>query len=228
MKSTDMNELVRAQIRTVVNGVPRPEGKGKVGRKLHDDIAAALKEQTKFRIVKEDTTKFLQAKMPVWRDKQSNEVEPTVNQRKIDIVVYDGEVPVALIEIESDLNDLQQTGISNRSGHYDVFSISRSASGEYFDSYKSLERMAAAAIYHHLYAREGSYPAAEFAIDHLEALRSNSPTDHNPDRIPIFLVSGFCRSTDHKLLEARLKSLDAELICKVAKRHLGGPHSGGP
>jgi hypothetical protein len=70
-----------------------------------------------------------------------------MRRRKIDIVVRAGQQPIALIEIESDLNDLKKSGVTNRNGHYDVFSIAKSADGAYFDSYKPLERMAAAAFY---------------------------------------------------------------------------------
>ena len=54
---------------------------------------------------------------------------------------------VCLIETESDLNDLREQGVSGRSGHYDVLSVARRDDGTWFHSYKSLERMAAAAWY---------------------------------------------------------------------------------
>ena len=145
---------VRDQIRAVINDVPKPIGKGKIGKQLHKDIAIALERRTDFKIDKEDTAQFLRARMPVWRDKKSCEIEPTASQRKIDIVVYNANFLIALIEVESDLNDLQLSGVSNRNRHYDVFSIAKSANGQYFHSYKSLERMAAAAMYYHLYKRK--------------------------------------------------------------------------
>ncbi|SRR5579862_405359 len=205
-------QSVRTQIRAAIKSIPKPIRKGKIGRQLHEDITAALRNLTEFRIVKEDEAKFLQAQMPVWRDKKNNEIEPTKTQRKIDIVVYSVDLPIALIEVESDLNDLQLSGISNRRGHYDVFSIARSAAGHYFHSYKSLERMAAAAMYYHLRESSHNY-SQESAVEYLESLMSDSPTDHNPSKLPMFLVSGSCRAMDHGILAPRLKSLDAELIC---------------
>jgi hypothetical protein len=151
--------------------------------------------------------------MPVWRDKLGEEIAPTMGRRKIDIVVYDGALPVALIEIESDLDDLRDSGISTRNGHYDVFSIAKSASGAYFHSYKSLERMAAAGIYFDQFQREEKYPDAKSAVRRLEVIRSDNASDHNPSRLPMFLVSGTCRPGDGEILQARLRSLDAELIC---------------
>jgi hypothetical protein len=207
------NETPRDQIRAVIDGVPRP-GMRKCGNLLHDAIVVALRTLTTFRIVKEDEAQFLQAQMPVWRGKLSNEVEPTHRQRRIDIVVYDDDIPIALIEVESDLDDLKVSGVSSRNGHYDIFSVAKSADGQYFHSYKSLERMAAAAFYYHLHQRDQIYPDAKSAIEKLELVTSDRPDDHNPSQLPIFLVSGSCRAIDRGILDARLKSLGAELICK--------------
>jgi hypothetical protein len=113
MKGTGMDERnIRDRIRAIINDVPKPDGKKKSGKQLHKDVAAALERRTNFTIVKEDTTQFLRPRMPVWRDKKTCEIEPTANQRKIDIVVYEASLPIALIEVESDLNDLQLSGIS--------------------------------------------------------------------------------------------------------------------
>jgi len=213
---------VRDQLRHIINDVPRPDGHGKIGKQLHKDIVVALKQGTGLRIEKEDKLQFLRRQMPVWRDKNSKGVVPTIKQRKIDIIVYDIDLPVALIEVESDLDDLQQSGVSNRDGHYDVFSIARSADGTHFHSYKSIERMAAAAMYHYLYKRDRLYPTAELALEYLEALHSDDHTDHNPSALPMFLVSGSCKKSE--ILQRRLKSLNAELICKGSRCHLGGPH----
>src|ERR1700675_3941689 len=48
-----------------------------------------------------------------------------------------------------------------RDRHYDVWSIDRNEDGTYFDSYKSLERMAAAAFYWYLFRKTGRYPSAD-------------------------------------------------------------------
>lgn len=120
---------------------------------------------------------------------------------------------VALIEVESDLDDLQESGVSGRSGHYDVSSIAVSTQGQHFNSYKSLERMAAAAFYFYLHQRDKKYPEIGHALECLEALRSDVPADHNPTGLMLFLASGRCRPVDRRILEPRLKSLNASLIC---------------
>jgi len=121
-----------------------------------------------------------------------------------------------LIEIESDLNDLVQSDVKRRNDHYDVASIGCSADGQYYNSYKSLERMAAAAFYFCRYKTVGLYPDPATGVAELTALRSNDPADHNPLQLPLFLVTGTCRTgmpiDDRSILEARLKSLGAELI----------------
>lgn len=83
---------------------------------------------------------------------------PTRARRIIDLVVYRSGSPVALIEAESDLNDLVNSGTTRRNGHYDVASIGRSANGANFNSYKSLERMASAAFYFSWHNNAGTYP----------------------------------------------------------------------
>ena len=150
--------------------------------------------------------------MPVWRSKDNNcLVEPTRGRRRIDIVVYSDDKPIGLVEIESDLDDLKAAGVSKRRGHYDVFSISRSGSESYDDSYKSLERMAAAAFYR---ATPEDGPAQ---LEKLEKICSDEPKIHNPTGLAIILVVGRCRTQDSAILKPRLNSLDAELVCVSAK-----------
>ena len=123
-------------------------------------------------------------------------------------MVYSDDKPIGLVEIESDLDDLKAAGVSKRRGHYDVFSISRSGSESYDDSYKSLERMAAAAFYR---ATPEDGPAQ------LEKTCSDEPGIHNPTGLAIILVVGRCRTQDSAILKPRLNSLDAELVCVSAK-----------
>jgi len=120
-------------------------------------------------------------------------VVPTKRRRRIDVVVYKSSDLVALIETESDLNDLRIDGITKRNGHYDVASIAKSKDGTYFNSYNSIERMASAAFYWSALRSSGSYPSPQQAVKMLEALMSDDSRDHNPAQIPLFLVSGFCR-----------------------------------
>jgi hypothetical protein len=81
--------------------------------------------------------------------------------------------------------------------------------------------MAAAAAYQHLFKRHQEYPWSE--TERLGRLSSDNPLDHNPLQLPLFLVTGCCKKSE--ILDARIKSLGAELICKGDKCHLGGPHS---
>jgi hypothetical protein len=197
-----------------VAGPLRTSGKKCGKRILQPKIAEALRHEG-FGVDEEDTRQILRFGMPVWRDKKSGEIVATKTRgrRKIDIVVYDGSRPVAFIETESDLNDLRENGVSNRNGHYDVDSIARSAEGRFFPSYNSIERMAAASFFFFLKQRDGEYPTQISACDELAALVSSDASVHNPANLALILVTGFCRSADRRILQARLTSLDAQLIC---------------
>lgn len=205
---------MRDQIRRAICDALRPlDVTGKIGEsKLKGAVADSLRSAG-FRADLEDQAQFLRSGMPVWRSKDTGLVEETRARRRIDIVVYRGDDLVGLIETESDLDDLREEGISSRSGHYDVFSIARSGSGEHFDSYKSIERMAAAAFYWNSERRAGAYPSPKFAELILTAVKSDRPLAHNPAGVPLFLVSGRCRPKDPPIILARLRSLDAELLC---------------
>ena len=215
------NRTIHQVIRNIVENIPPPPAK-KCGKYLQDAIADKLNALPEFSAQKEDAVQFLRARMPVWRRKEDNIIEQTVKRRKIDIVIYAETLPIALVEIESDLDDLQMSGVSTRNGHYDVFSIAQSTSGQYFHSYKSIERMAAAAFYFQLQKRGRNYSEAEFAefsLECLKSIKSDSPADHNPAGLPIFLVTGNCRNvsanrkiSDLDILRPRLDSLGAELL----------------
>ena len=159
----------------------------------------------------EDSKQLLPSNVPVWRSKDGEcEVIETKGRRRIDIVVYKDDDLVALIEVESDLNDLRDVGVTKRNGHYDVASISKNGVGKHFDSYNSAERMATAAYcWHH----RGTCDSPKDVVKQLEAIESDSPADHNPGNVPLFLVSGRCRPIDHRVLKPRLDSLGATLIC---------------
>jgi hypothetical protein len=204
-------------IRAAVNLVCRGQSfAGKCGESdLKPAIATSL-ESLGFDVDTRDKKKFLRTGMHVWRDNETRNVILTRGRRLIELVIYSEERPIALIEAESDLNDLVNFGVKRRNDHYDVASIGCTANGEYFNSYKSLERMAAAAFYFYRYKTDGTYPDPITGLAALSALRSNNPTVHNPLRLPLLLVAGTCRTglpiDDRKLLEPRLKSLGAELI----------------
>ena len=205
---------MRIEIKDVIQSAIRPlRIVGKEGRsKLQPTIAAALVEAG-FEADKEDRKEFLASRMPVWRCKDNLAIKKTSKRRLIDIVVYKGQEVVGVIETEADLDDLREDGVSTRNGHYDVFSIARSSTGKFFDSYKSLERMAAAAYFHSAMVSSGHYPIPEKGSALLEELRTNDPIVHNPLGIPLFLVSGRCRAKDRPILIERLASLNAQLIC---------------
>jgi hypothetical protein len=190
---------------------------GKTGkRQLQPTLAVALREAG-FTADEEDQRQFLKSGMPVWRSKDNQTIEPTTGRRRVDIVVYRESTPIALIETESDLNDLRRTGVSKRNTHYDVWSIARTADGAYFDSYNSLERMAAATFYWYQSKKTGRYPSVAEATQSLEEVRSNACSDHNPGHLALFLVSGTCRAQDNAILAPRLGSLGARLMCVSVK-----------
>jgi len=189
-------------IRSAVRGYPvGPKSGNHLHRHLHGRIMAAGLDPDF-----EDSRGFLRPGEAVWRDKHSGKVVETAGRRRIDLVVRDGSRVIALIEVESDLNDLRETGVSNRSGHHDVFSIARNADGAWFDSYQSLERMGAAAFH-----------AAGGTRDALERLSSNDPAAHNPAGLGLFVVTGFSRSRDRRILAPRLAALGARLISVVER-----------
>ena len=185
---------------------------GKCGQSIPQPKIASALTHAGYDADKEDSGVFLRAGMPVWRSKDTGEIAVTKARRKIDIVVRQNDRPIALIETESDLNDLRNKGVTRRNGHYDVHSIARASDGKYFDSYKSLERMAAAAYYFHLRESSKSDVTLKIAIDRISAIRSDNSADHNPMEIPLFLVTGTCRKNDREILSQRLISLNAHLI----------------
>jgi hypothetical protein len=186
---------------------------GKMGQSVLQPAIAAALRAAEFRADQEDTDQLLQKGMPVWRSKDDLKIVPTKRRRRVDIVVYKNDRLVAMIETESDLDDLRLSGVSSRNGHYDVYSIARNHAGKHFDSYNSVERMASAAYLWSVRRRTKNYPLPHEAIKLLEAIRSNDPIIHNPDQIPLFLVSGSCGRNDRNILAPRLDSLGAQLIC---------------
>jgi len=185
----------------------------KIGRGvLQPKICEALR-RAGYVVAPEDSDHFLKRGMPVWRNKKDQQIEVTKGRRAIDLVVYLNEEVVALIETESDLDNLREHGFSGKGDGYDVYSIARNEDGSFFHSYKSLERMAAAAYYHHLSKTQQTRDPVQV----LEGLMSESPTVHNPEELPLLLISGQCRSRDRRILSPRLKSLGARLICGKMK-----------
>jgi len=174
---------------------------GKIGQRILQPRIAHVLTSRGFDVDVEDIRGFVPSGLPAWRDKQSGEIVETSGRRRIDLVVRLDNRVVALVETESDLNDLRESGVSKRSGHYDVFSIARDEEGGWFHSYKSLERMATAA-----------FNAGGRSIGDLEEVVSNSPAEHNPEGVGILLVTGSSRSLDRRVLAPRLDSLGARLI----------------
>ena len=197
-------------VRAAVEGFPVS---GKCGRdQLQGHVASSI-EAAGLVADTEDSQQFLRRGMPVWRSKDTNEIEMTTARRRIDIVAYHGGRPIALVEIESELGDLRLSGVTRRNGHYDVFSIAQDSVGQWFHSYKSLERMAAAAQYHAISQQTGEYPDVSVGVAHLERMQSDHPEVHNTSGLELILVSGRCREVDHRILAKRLGSLNAKLIC---------------
>lgn len=149
----------------------------------------------------EDRGHFLAARLPVWRRKDTCDIEVTLRQRKIDLVVRQNGKVIGLIETESDLKNLRPVDVTPRNGGYAVWSIARDAEGEWFHSYKSVERMAAAIWYD-----AGLSPEA------LARVQSDEPATHNPKGLACILVTGRCRPSDRVILATRLATLGATLI----------------
>lgn len=178
----------------------------KPGQRQLQPLVQSLLSAEGYCVDREDSLGYLASGHPVWRDKETFQIVSTSKRRLIDLVIRRNDEVIALVETESDLNDLREHGVSRRSGHYDVFSIARDSIGSWFHSYKSLERMASAAFY-----AAGGSPAA------LERLTSNDASDHNPKSVGLFLVTGRSRAIDRKILAPRLSSLDARLISVIEK-----------
>ncbi len=191
---------------------------GKMGKKVLQPSLANSLRLSGYLCDEEDQSGLLKGGMPVWRNKNNGEVEPTISRRRIDIIVYRQSRLVALIETESDLNDLRASGVTRRNGHYDVASIARSSCGTHFDSYKSLERMASAAFFWNQSVISGRYPLPAEATAALEAIKSDDSADHNPAGIPLYLITGASRFLDSKILAPRLRSLSAHLISVLEAR----------
>lgn len=179
---------------------------GKTGKGLLQGRLVDFLGRAGFDADDEDTLQFLRGGLSVWRSKDTLNIEETRGRRRIDIVVrYKGSV-VGLVETESDLNDLREHGVTRGSGHYDVVSIARAADGDWFHSYKSVERMAAGAFY-----------AAGHSTEDLVRVQSNEPGVHNPLSIPMFVVTGVCRAKDRRILQPRLDSLGARLMAVIER-----------
>lgn len=186
---------------------------GKVGSKLLQPEIANELQKAGLIVDCEDSKNWLQAKIPVWRSKDTGLVVETKQRRRIDIVAYDvNQQLVALIELESDLDDLREEGVSKRSGHYDVWSIARNHRGDYFDSYNSIERMAVAAYALYMTNRDCIYPTSDHICNELVSISSKDKEVHNPLQVPMFLVAGRTRDKDCGILEPRLKSLGTTLL----------------
>jgi len=214
-RSTKLVRRERAKIQQCMLSILAPLSiEGKTGKKLLQPMIAEGLERAGYVVDVEDTLGYLPPSLPVWRRKDTGEIEPTAGRRRIDIVVYKNASPIALVETESDLNALRESGYSKGSGQYDVFSISRSGSGEWFNSYKSLERMASAVHYNsRTLDTESKIKSRPNGVHSLECIQSDAPTIHNPHSLPLFLVTGTCRERDPRILLPRLRSLDATLVC---------------
>lgn len=201
-----MNDDAKAIVQLIKAGTASISIAGKTGQRLLQPRISQILTAAGYDVDVEDARGFFPAGLPAWRDKSSGEIVVTTGRRRIDLVVRKQANVVALIETESDLNDLREQGVSGRSGHYDVFSVARSAGGTWFDSYKSLERMAAAAWY-----------ATGRRQTTFEDLQSNAPEVHNPSGLGLILVTGSSRAIDRRILAPRLNALGAGLVSIVVR-----------
>lgn len=143
---------------------------------------------------------------PLWRRRSTGEPVVAPGSSRIDFVLRDGNDEVAaLVEIESDVDDIKAAQTRGGSRNYFVQSIAKNGAGLPFESYHSLERMAVACL--RLAGNETSVAA-------LEAIHSDRVQDHNPLKLPLFLVNtaGREQSSLMGVLDKRLQSLDATAI----------------
>lgn len=201
-----MNDATKAVWQLIKAGTVNISATGKIGQRILQPAIAQILTAAGYDVDLEDARGFFPAGLPAWRQKPGGEIAVTTGRRRIDLIVHKQGDVVALIETESDLNDLREQGVSARSGHYDVFSVARSGDGTWFNSYKSLERMAAAAWY-----ATGRRQSA------LEDLQSESPDAHNPSGVGLILVAGSSREMDRRILAPRLHALGASLVSIVAR-----------
>lgn len=169
---------------------------------LHPRVVGALRTQG-FDVIEEHS--LIVPGSAIWRDWDTHEMEFARGRRKIDMAVYLETKLVALIEVEHDLADLPLTldkSPRKRNGRYAIKSIARDATGTFFKSYKSIERMAVA-----LRSMAPTIPS-------LETISSDNPRDHNPNGILLFLVTEQCRQSDLRILAPRLECLGAEVFWK--------------
>ena len=141
------HSLIRAVVSDLMKS-PVLLAKRKMGREFLQPYLVRVLNEVGLEADAEDSLGFLQRGLHVWRNKATREIEPTTSRRLIDVVVRSRGNVVALMETESDLNHLRETGVSKRGEGYDVYSIAMQSNGAFFDSYRSLERMASAAFYH--------------------------------------------------------------------------------
>ncbi len=146
---------------------------------------------------------------PAWRYWKSEEIVPApAGWKSVDVkVTYQGAI-VALVEIESDLDDLPANPGEyprNRNGSYAVKSLARNKGGDSFESYHPLERMAVAAI---------AWAGQASDAHSMAQIKGNSPAVHNPSGLPLFVAVERCRSNDLVILKPRLLSLKAEILWK--------------
>ncbi len=192
----------------------KKEGERKVCRFVRNALAKAG-----YYVDEKDRLCFLRAGMRIWRRYSDDGliVEETRRRRLIDIIVYDhpnSRIPLALVEVESDLADMGSKRNKFSKGSYAVASIARDARGQPFNSYNSVERMAAAAQYWAMQqaSSDHHYPTPDEGEKHLQAICSDSPAEHNPTSIRLFLVSHSAKREHAISLKPRLDSLRMGLI----------------
>lgn len=209
MSCRDVQEIIEPIVRRF------PAGEKK--QKQMTDALVGVLQSSGYLVDPQDRGHFFDSGLPAWRSKHDDLVVETLTRRKIDLVVYESEQIKALIEIESDLNDLREVGVSKRGfpNNYDVFSIAKDKNGSWYHSYHSLERMAVAAFCYSEKASGRPISSHSTLVRGLECICSDRPDLHNPANIPIILVSVKCRSKDARILAPRLHSLNAKLLYSI-------------
>jgi hypothetical protein len=195
----------------IFNAIPEWQPGAKKGDSVvHPEVLLAL-TQAGYDVDNKDSRCFLQKRMPAWQRCSNGgyNVECPIGRLQIDLVVYDRSdlsIPVALVEVESDLADM------GTKGDYTVASIAKDAEGQPFDGYKSVERMAAAVQFRAMEEAIGHYPTPLEGLQRLQAIRSDDLTEHNPVGMSLFLACYKAERKRVQLLQRRLDSLGVQLL----------------
>ena len=194
-------EIVQTVLLDLVRTFRKANPSGKIGKRFQQHLKNDFPSLgLPYRLTMED--RLLPATTTMWRT-QDEQPQIAPGTARFDHALYLGQRVVGLIEVESDLDDVNnrtRDGLKN----YFVRSLAKNGDGHYFSSYRSLERMAIGA--RHLAGRD-------ISVASLEGIASDSHDEHNPEHLPLFLVNcAGSQSSCIEVLQRRMDSLQVTLI----------------